>query len=92
MNDGMPGDEEFKPACGRSWRIEAEQQQPVVSAQPTELERWELFRAEMLEHQKQLGKLAKSFLELEAFDSAAECAIKADGIKYIVGRMPKPAH
>jgi len=64
----------------------------VVSAQPTELERWELFRAEMLEHQKQLGKLAKSYLELEAFDSAAECAIKADGIKYVIGRMPKPAH
>ena len=61
----------------------------VVSAQPTELERWDLFRAEMLEHQKQLGKLAKNFLELEAFDSAAECAIKADGIKYVIGRMPK---
>lgn len=55
----------------------------------TDLEKWGLFRKEMLAHQKRLTSLAKSYLELEAFDSAAECAIKADGIKYVLGRMPK---
>jgi hypothetical protein len=52
------------------------------------LERWELFRVEMKTHQERLGKLAISFIELEAFDDAAKCAIKADGIKYVIGRMP----
>jgi len=55
------------------------------------LERWELFRTEMQNHQHRLGKLAASFLELEAFDDAAKCAIKADGIKYVLGRMPQSA-
>lgn len=54
-----------------------------------ELERWELFRTEMENHQARLAKLAASFLELGAFDDSAKCAIKADGIKYVLGRMPK---
>ena len=56
--------------------------------QSEQLERWELFRLEMQSHQDRLKKLAISFLELEAFDEAAKCAIKADGIKYVIGRMP----
>lgn len=36
MSDGIPGDEEFKPACGRSERSAAEQQQPIVSSQMLE--------------------------------------------------------
>jgi hypothetical protein len=54
-----------------------------------ELARWKSFRTEMEDHQKRLAKLAGSFLELGAFDDAAKCAIKADGINYVIGRMPK---
>lgn len=63
----------------------------VVRVQADQLERWELFRSEMENHQERLGKLAKSFLDLEAFEDAAKCAIKADGIQYVLGRMPKTA-
>jgi len=59
-----------------------------VMAQIEALERWELFRNEMQNHQDMLGHLAGSFLDLGAFDYAAKCAIKADGIKYVLGRMP----
>jgi len=59
-----------------------------VMAQIEALERWELFRNEMQNHQDRLGNLAGSFLDLGAFDDAAKCAIKADGIKYVLGRMP----
>lgn len=52
------------------------------------LARWEAFRGEMLEHQQQMAKLAGKFLALGAFESSASCAIKAEGLKFIVGRMP----
>ena len=60
----------------------------LVRVQADSLERWELFRTEMMNHQDRLGKLAADFLMLEAFEDAAKCAIKADGIKYALGRMP----
>ena len=53
-------------------------------------EQWELFRKEMLENQNIMAKLAIRYLELGAFEDAARCAIKADGIKYVLGRMPLP--
>lgn len=71
-----------------SERNEVERLQPVVMVQKDALERWELFRCEMQIHQDRLAKLAGSYLELGAFDDAAKCAIKADGIKYVIGRMP----
>ena len=61
----------------------------------TDLEKWENFRLEMIDNQKRFGKLAKNFLELEAFEDAAKCAIKAEGIRYVLARMPEtktPAH
>jgi hypothetical protein len=54
------------------------------------LKQWESFRKEMQRNKEQLQKLAMSFLELDAFEDAAKCAIKADGIDFMLKRMPKP--
>ena len=54
------------------------------------LKQWELFRAEMQNNKDKFKKLAVSFLELGAFEDAAKCAIKADGIDFMLKRMPKP--
>ncbi len=54
-----------------------------------ELERWRSFRAEMEQHEKRLAQLAKNFLELNAYEEAAKCAMKAEGLQYVLGRMPK---
>jgi len=64
----------------------------LVSVQTDMLERWELHRDEMAKHMDRLAKLAVNFTELGAFDDAAKCLIKAEGLKYVLGRMPKPAH
>ncbi len=53
------------------------------------LKEWELFRVEMQNNREKLRKLAVSFLELDAFEDAAKCAIKADGIDFMLKRMPK---
>ena len=79
---------EVNVAKDESERNEVERLQPVVMVQKDALERWELFRCEMQNHQDRLAKLASSFLDLGDFDGAAKCAIKADGIKYVIGRMP----
>jgi hypothetical protein len=34
--------------------------------------------------------MAKNFLELGAYEDAAKCAIKAEGMRFILGRMPPP--
>ena len=52
------------------------------------LERWELYRSEMCRAEKSMAKLAKDFLELGAYEDASKCAIKAAGLKFIIGRMP----
>jgi hypothetical protein len=52
------------------------------------LKQWELFRAEMQNNKDKFKKLAVSFLELDAFEDAAKCAIKADGIDFVLKRMP----
>ncbi|MCK4843057.1 MAG: hypothetical protein KAT04_14445 [Methylococcales bacterium] len=52
------------------------------------IERWEDYRLEMENFEHRMAETAKSFLELGAYSSAAECAIKADGMKFILGRMP----
>jgi len=54
-----------------------------------ELERWHSFQAEMEQHEKRLAQLAKNFLDLNAYEEAAKCAIKAEGLRYVLGRMPK---
>ncbi len=52
------------------------------------LKRWEQYRLEMENFEKQNAKLAKSFLELGAYKSASECAIHAEGAKFMCVRMP----
>lgn len=60
----------------------------LVAIQKDKIERWELYRLEMQNHEQRLAKLAASFLEIPAYEDAAKCAIKAEGIKYVLGRMP----
>jgi len=60
----------------------------TVDSMAIQLERWGLFRSEMQNHQNKLAKLAISFIELNAFEDAAKCAIQAEGIKYVLARMP----
>ena len=52
------------------------------------LERWEAYRSEMQDMEGRIAKLSRNFLDLDAYKDAAECAIKADGIRFVVGRMP----
>jgi hypothetical protein len=54
------------------------------------IEKWENFRLEMKTHESRLAGLAKNFLELGAFEDSAKCSIKAEGIKYVLARMPQP--
>lgn len=62
----------------------------AVNEKNTEkLKQWESFRKEMQRHKEQLKKLAISFLEVDAFEDAAKCAIKAEGIDFALKRMPK---
>lgn len=61
---------------------------PQGDAQSEQLRRWALFALEMIEDQRRMADLAKSFLELGAFDDSARCAIKADGLKFVIGRLP----
>lgn len=53
------------------------------------LKQWDSFRQEMQRHKEHLKKLAISFLEIDAFEDAAKCAIKAEGIDFALKRMPK---
>lgn len=54
------------------------------------LQRWENYRAEMQHMERQSAKLARNFLELGAYEDAAKCAIKAEGMRFVLGRMPSP--
>jgi hypothetical protein len=53
------------------------------------LNRFESFSEEMVRHRDELARLSAEFLKLDAFDDAAKCAIKAEGLKFVIGRMPK---
>lgn len=48
------------------------------------------YRAEIEDSKRRIGKLVAKFIELEAFEDAARCAIKADGMKFVLGRIPPP--
>ncbi len=52
------------------------------------LQAWENYRAEIQGMEARLAKLAASFLELGAYEDAAKCAIKADGARWMIARMP----
>ncbi len=50
--------------------------------------RWEEYRAEVMDMQKRMGKLGANFFDLQAYDDAATCAMKADSLALMIGRMP----
>lgn len=54
----------------------------------TPLQRWESFRDEMAGMEQRMGRLAKNFLDCGAWEDAAKCALKAEGMRWVVGRMP----
>lgn len=54
------------------------------------LQRWESYRAEMQDMEARLAKLAGNFLELGDYEDAAKCALKAEGMRFVLGRMPPP--
>ena len=56
-----------------------------------QMDRLEIFRAEMIDAQIRMAKLSANFLKLDDFENAARCAIKADGLKWVIGRIPPSA-
>ena len=55
-----------------------------------QLARWECYRAEIADMEQRLGKLARNFLDCGAWEDAAKCALKAEGLRFVRGRMPPP--
>lgn len=49
----------------------------------------ENFRAEMERAQKQFAECSQSFLDLGAYKDVAECAMKAETLKWVIGRIPR---
>ena len=72
-------------ACYSNKEAEQELDQLRTSAS-----RWENYRNEMQNMEERMAKLARSFLDLGAYEDAAKCAIKADGMRFVIGRMPPP--
>lgn len=67
---------------------------PQAPGGPTHAEllaRWESYRAEIEDMERRMKALAFNFLELNDFESASRCAIRAEGMRFVRGRMP-PAH
>ncbi len=53
--------------------------------------RWEDYRNEMMNMERQMAKLARNFLDLGAYEDAAKCATRAEGMSFVLGRMPQTA-
>ena len=49
------------------------------------------FRAEMTESQTRSAELAAAFLRDSMFEDAAKCAMKAEILKWVLGRIPPAA-
>lgn len=52
--------------------------------------RWDSYREEMQDMERRMAKLAQDFLRLKAYEDAAKCALKAEGMRWVTGRMPLP--
>lgn len=52
--------------------------------------RWDSYRAEMQDMELRMAKLARNFLDIGAYEDAAKCALKAEGMRWVTGRMPPP--
>jgi hypothetical protein len=51
---------------------------------------WEHYRLEIQNLEKHMAKLAGSYLELGAYADVATCATRAEGARFVLGRMPPP--
>jgi hypothetical protein len=63
----------------------------TVAEAVQQLERWETYRAEMAGSERRIGRIAGNFLSLQAWEDAAKCAMRAEGMKWVQGRMPPAA-
>lgn len=52
------------------------------------LSHWEDYRNEIKSMEDHMGRLSRKFLDCSAWEDAAKCAMKADAMKFIAGRMP----
>ena len=52
---------------------------------------WESYRSEMQNMEERFAKLARNFLDLRSYEDAAKCATKAEGMRFVLGRMPPSA-
>lgn len=57
----------------------------------TALMRWEAYRTELQDAERRFGGLARNFLNCGAWEDAAKCALKAEGMRWVRGRMPPAA-
>ena len=53
--------------------------------------RWDSYREEMHDMERRMARLAQNFLGLKAYEDAAKCALKAEGMRWVTGRMPPNA-
>lgn len=63
-------------------------QQGASDADLQALEGWEAYRAEIEDMERRMKALAFSFLELGDYESASRCAMRAEGMRFVLGRMP----
>lgn len=73
-------------------RAQIEQQAVEITRLTEALNRWEAYREEIADKEQRLGGIAGNFLELGAWEDVAKCALKADGMKWVRGRMPPGAN
>lgn len=77
---------------GRAVLAHIEQQAAEITRLTEALNRWEAYREEIADKEQRLGGLAGNFLELGAWEDVAKCALKAEGMKWVRGRMPPGAN
>lgn len=81
--------------CGHEWprgqdgsHSCAQHMQRTIEQQAAEIEQWRKYRAEIADMEHRLGKLARNFLDCQSWEDAAKCALKAEGMRWVRGRMP----
>ncbi len=61
---------------------------PLAEPTGSALDRWEAYRSEMIGFEARMRDLSKKFIEIPAYKEAAECAMRADAMRFVIGRMP----
>lgn len=82
-------DGEWRGECTACDAAEILRMRATIDLLTEQLRRWESYREEIADKERRLGGLARNFLDLEAWEDAAKCALKADGMKWVRGRMPQ---